>query len=261
MIKNHTHKLAVVLACAIALMGCGAKNSPNTESGSNDLASVGDRGDQTKPQATCNRVTEGDIDVKIMAYADGSGNKNNSLVRLKFLSVPAEFSTGTYDIHMVKWTASPNGAITPTSTESPLYVNSKFELFQGGIFNNASTWGFNSGGSGCSSCLSIDWNNINEVAKDAGISISTSNDFFSKFNLLMDLNDANGDWKVLQIIFKNKGISVKHVNILIPTFDANPEDYEKSHPAVLNNLHPFLSKKGQGFTASQFQSFANTNCF
>jgi hypothetical protein len=249
------------LACLFIFIGCGPSTYSHSTADNKNLSSVGDRGDQTKPQATCNRVTEGDVDIKVMAYTDANGNRNNSFVRLKFLSVPTAFTNSGYDIHIVKWTASPTGVVSPASNEAPLYVNSKFEIQQGAQFNNASNWGFNAGGAGCSTCLSLDWYNFQLLAQQNNVTLNSSQDFFDKFNLLMDLNDPNGDWKVLQVQFKNNGTTVKHVNILIPTFDANPEDYEKTHAAVLNNLHPFISKKGQGFTSSQFQSFANAHCF
>ena len=248
----------LVLIAATALMGCGSR----VTGGSTDMASTNgmpnpaDRGGASgKPVASCNKAVKNDFDVRLMAYTDQNGIRNNSLVRLKFAHVPAEYVGDGYDIQIRKWTASPTGVVRPASNEAPQFVTSRFETKSSGIFNAASNWGYNTS-------LNMDWYNMKLIAAANGTTTYTDpNVFFQNYNLLLDLQDPGGDWKALQVILTYNGAAVKWLDILIPTFDANPADYQANHPAVLTNLHPLFSMLGQGFPASQFQTETNGYCF
>lgn len=241
----------LVLIAATALMGCGSRVS---SSGSTDSASTAASA-SGKPVASCNKVSQNNFDVRLMAYTDANGVTNPSLVRLKFAQVPSEYLNDGYDIEIRKWTASSTGVVRPANSESPQYATSKLEYKSSSIFNSASAWGYNQ-------TLNLDWYNMKLVAAANGTTTYTDpNVFFQKYNLLLDLKDPNGDWKALQIVLTYNGAAVKWVNILIPTFYANPTDYQATHPAVLSNLHPLLSMVGQGFASSQYTTETNSYCF
>lgn len=259
--KLGTQKLQVTLLIALAffaLSGCGAKNSQT--SGSSDQGSLGDRGDTTttKPAAVCNKISSGDVEARLMAYVDANGARNNSLVRLKFVRVPDDYANDGYDILIRKWTASPTGVVRPGAGEEPLYVNTLIEMKTNNSFQAMTGWNYNLK---CDTCPTLEWYNMKLIAQKYNVTANSPNEFFSKFDLLLDLQDAAGDWKALQIIFVNGSTVMKTLNMLIPTFDANPGDYTPNHPPVLNNLHPFISMINQNFPTSQFQTEANGYCF
>jgi hypothetical protein len=254
MTNKHLYTAFLVILAASALMGCGSRNIQN----STDSASTASTDTPTgsKPVASCNKVVQDDFDIRLMAVKDANGAVNNSLVRLKFVKVPDSFMSDGYNIEIRKWTASSTGVITPADTASPEFANVRFDArSSSGIYNSASTWNFNLM---CSTCLNIDWYNLKLlVNKD----YTSANAFFDKYHLLIDLQDSTGDWKALQIVLTLNNAPVKWVDILIPTFDANPADYKLTHPAVLNNKHPFISMLDQGFSSSQFQTQSNSFCF
>jgi hypothetical protein len=194
-----------------------------------------------------------------MAYVDQNGNRNNSLVRLKFLNVPAEYISQQYDIQIRKWTASPSGVVKPSNTETPYYANVRVDRLVNGVYSAASTWNYNKE---CSTCPTLEWYNMNLIAKKQSQTFTDANAFFAEYHLLIDLEDPNGDWKALQVNFVTpQGVTVKTTNILIPAFDANPADYQVDHPPVLSNLHPFKNMLGQGWSASQFETESKAFCF
>lgn len=245
-----------------ALTGCG---SHNTADSSIDLSSTGtpganDRGGNSgKPTATCNKIVQGDLEVRLMAYTDANNIRNNSLIRLKFVHVPDEYISGNYDIQIRKWTASATGVVRPANTEAPFYVNTRIDLKSNGLYQPASTWNYNLA---CDTCPTLQWSNMQLIASaNGGQTFNNANTFFEKFQLLLDLEDSAGDWKALQIIFMNGNVPVKYVNMLIPSFDANPADYKATHPLVLSNLHPLLSMLDQGFPSTQYQTESNSYCF
>lgn len=257
---SHNLKLTLLMVLALTvLVSCGSKKSD----GSVDLSSDDDRGQNplSKPQAYCNKVVDGDLEVRLMAYKDPNGRPNNSLIRMKFVKVPNEYAANNYDIRIRKWTASPTGVIRPSDTEAPLHVNTRIDLKSAGGYEIASGWGYNLD---CASCLLLDWHNMGIIANDHGETYTNANVFFEKYHLLLDLEDAKGDWKGLTIVFTDLGVPVKHVNILIPTFAADPVDYVTNHPPVLNQLHPFYSMRypiDQGWPSTQFETESNGYCF
>ncbi len=248
------------LLCVLTFVACGPKNS-GTDSGSTDSASLGDRNDTTLPQAICNRVTDGNLDLKLMEYKDIGGNKNSSMIRMKLLRVPDEFMSDGWDIHIRKWTASKSGDVKPAINEEPYYPLAKIEYNSGSGYTSISQWEFNGGAEGCASCANIDWTNMKQMAATKGLTYTSANAYFANFTLLIDLEDPNGDWKALQILFRKDGQTQKFANILIPTFEADPADYIKTHPKVLSDIHPFIGMLNKDWDASEFQTMANGNCF
>jgi hypothetical protein len=239
----------------LALSGCGARSTPND---STSLASTSATA-STKPSAKCNQASKDDVQFQLMAYTDQNNNTNNSLVRLKFINVPSDYVAQGYDIQIRKWTASSTGVVSPSNAEAPQYVNTRFDYKSNGVYNVASNWNYNLS---CSTCPALFWSNMLLIAKARGETYTDANTFFSNYTLLLDLNDAAGDWKALQVNFVNSsGVAVRSVNALIPTFDANPADYQANHPAILTALHPFYNMLNQGWTASQFQTQSNSYCF
>ncbi len=250
--KNKTlYTSLLVLIAATALMGCGSRVS---SSGSSDSASTAAAA-SNKPLAVCNKVVKNDFDVRLMAYTDANGVSNGSMVRLKFAHIPTEYVGDGYDIQIRKWTASSTGVVRPADTDTPQYANSKLEYKSSNIYQSASNWGYNT-------TMNVDWYNMKLIAAaNEAITYTDPNTFFQKYNMLVDLQDTTGDWKALQIILTYNGTAVKWVNILIPTFYADPADYQATHPAVLSNLHPLLSMIGQGFASSQYTTETNGYCF
>jgi len=254
--KNNWVQVSLLICFSfLALSGCGAKSTPES---STELAST-TTATSNKPSAQCNRGAKDDVEFRLMAYTDQYNNRNNSMIRLKFVQVPNEYITEGYDIHIRKWTASSTGVVRPADNEAPQYVNVRFDLKANGIYNVASNWSYNQN---CSTCPTLEWTNMELIAKAKGQTFTDANTFFSNYTLLLDLEDSAGDWKALQINFVNSaGVAVRSINTLIPTFDANPADYATNHPTVLQSIHPFMTMLNQGWTSTQFQTGASRYCF
>jgi hypothetical protein len=262
-------KLVKVLLLAslamFSIVGCGSRNTANaggdyssasTSTTTTTLTSSGS-------VAACNRYasSNGDLDYEIEAVTDSLGNRLSSLVRIKFLNVPSQYATQNWDIHIRKWTASSTGVVSPANTEAPEYADVRFDRLSQGIYSSASSWSYNLP---CSTCPTLQWSNMQLIMNAQNQTISTANTFFSQYHLLVDLKDSptNPTWKALQINFVDQnGLVQVTSNVLIPTFDADPSYYQKDHPPVLSNLHPFISKLNQGFTAAQLSTIANGYCF
>ena len=181
------------------------------------------------------------------------------MIRLKFTNVPSEYLSAGWDIHIVKWTASSAGVVRPAANEGKEFVNARFDHKYNGVYNAASNWNYNLA---CDTCPTLEWSNLKLIASSQGQTFNDANTFFNEYHLLLDLQDNSGDWKGLTVMFVNSaGATMRTVDLLIPSFDANPADYQASHPAILANLHPFLSMLNQGWTASQFQTESQAFCF
>jgi hypothetical protein len=251
--NKHLYAALLVVLAASALIGCGSRNTMNTtESASTATAEA----DTNKLTATCNKAVQDDFDIRLMAVKDANGAINKSLVRMKFVKVPDAFMSDGYNIEIRKWSASSTGVITPAETATPEFANVRFDTkSSSGVYSSASTWNFNLM---CSTCLNIDWHNMKLLVNK---SYTSANAFFDKYHLLIDLQDASGDWKALQVVLTQNGVPVKWVDLLIPVFDVNPAEYKNNRPAVLFNKHPFISMLDQGFSSSQFQTQSNGFCF
>lgn len=254
---------ALLMSLAVAaLAGCGSRSTPT---GSTDSSSTNTTSSGTAVQ--CNRITQGDVSFSLMTYKDSQGTVNPSYVRLKFNSVPSDIENDIYEIRFQKWTASSTGVVRPSSSETPRCVPTHIEKKSGLSFISAdSQYIYNAtpnedcSGSGI---YALDWYNLDAVAKKNGDPALAPSVYFNKYTFLLNLNDPNGDWKALQVDFYNRtsGALLKRLQILIPSFEADPAIYQSTKPSVLSSLHPFLGMLNQGWSTSQYQAESNTYCF
>lgn len=256
--------LALTGISLAGLMGCGASSSPGN--GSADFGSNGGTTTTTtsdKPSVFCNQAAKDDVQFSLRIYQDPSGNRNNSFVRLKLQALPVSYVPGQWDIRIKKWTVSPGGTKYPSASDPTQYVDVRFEKKASGVYSPASNWGYNLD---CSACGTLQWDNMLQIAKNNGDSTDsnpiTVSNFFSTYNLLLNLQDTTNTWKALTLEFVDtSGVTQRTLDILIPSFDANPSDYSANHAAILNNLHPFISMLGQNWPSSQFATMSDSYCF
>lgn len=200
-----------------------------------------------------------DFHVRVEAAYDQFGTIQPSYARVTITAAPAGWTTN-YDLQLYRMTASS----TNSMVLDPSALTFQFErtvapsTYQLMNVNN---------GSGQMVAYSYSIINANEITAYANASTgnsyaSASAVFSSGIHFLVNLNDSSGAYQVLRAkLYNTSNNSVyRQVDVLIPTFYANPATYNTTHPAVLQVLHP-LYGMGQGWSESQYQSFTDGLCF
>jgi hypothetical protein len=203
--------------------------------------------------------TSSDFHVRVEAAYDQFGTIQPSYARVTITSAPTNW-TNNYDLQLYRWTASSTG----TTQLDQAALTFQFErtvapkTYQLMTVNNGSNQQV------AYSYSIIDANEITAYANaSTGNSYASASAVFSSgIHFLVNLHDPSGSYQVIQAVLFNKGTRTvyRQVDVLIPTFYANPATYNSTHPAVLQNLHP-LHSMGQGWSESQYQSFTDGLCF
>lgn len=242
--------LVITLGAAAFLTACGSGN--NNQASSTDLSSrlpVTTSSTEAKPLAYCNQATGTEISAKLKVYSDSTNTIRADYVYAQLTALPANFKDDKSYIAMWKWLSNASGYT---------YLDSnalKFMLVDPTNNQPLTKW-----------VTTLRWNDVVTIA--SGMGTTDPKTFFGKVNILVDLNDAQGQYDVLKIthydLATNKAVS--QVDGLLPLFYANPADYAyeangQTRSSVLQGLHPFKNYNNQGYTAAQFASMAQGFCF
>ena len=95
------------------------------------------------------------------------------------------------------------------------------------------------------------------------VNVNSPAEFFANVVLNIDLKDDQGSYKVLEINFKDaSGAITSTTSLLIPRFEANPDEYKASHAnlQLLSDLHPLRSLLGSGFSTSHYLTESQKSC-
>lgn len=204
--------------------------------------------------------TASDFHVRVEAAYDQFGTIQPSYARVTITASPSDWATSNYDLQLYRMTASSSNSLVLDPSALPFQFErtvapSTYQLMS---VNN---------GSGQMVAYSYPIINANEITAYANASTgnsyaSASAVFSSGIHFLVNLNDSSGAYQVLRAkLYTTSGTVYRQVDVLIPTFYANPTTYNTTHPAVLQNMHPLHSMVGQGWTESQYQSFTDGLCF
>lgn len=252
---NKTLQLLALITSAGLLSACGAsKNSSlssQTDLASRTVVSTPVNTTNTasaKPLAYCNESTsvQQSMKVNIMSYIDNN-NIRNDLMNVK-IQIPANFENDQTYIQMWRWQVNSTGNANLDSVPVQIKVVS--------LDTGAEITGFKN---------FIRWSDVSKAASEIGASTGTS--FFKHVRLVVDVRDPNAQFDVLKIVhYKTSDSSmVDQADILMPVFHANPADYAieadgAARPQALLNLHPFITKMNQGWTSSDYSTWANNFC-
>jgi hypothetical protein len=259
--KNST-KLQITLVAIFAftgLMGCGPQKSGMT-SGSDNSASTSNPDLANKTVAELNALgylactrdanNESDLLVRSMLYSDPfSGIVNHRYLRLKFERFPTNF-TGTAAnpaFGVFASTMSSDGAETPAT---PLKFG--FEKH---------TNGFQA--LGPMTYQGASWADMVNIINYYQLGYTAGDTMMNNVTLIVDLAGFETvENLVIKVATYDTGLTlVKQVNLLAPTFLANPNQYNATHPAAANNLHPLRYMTGTTWTQGQYVAQTQQFCF
>lgn len=242
-------KTLFFIALATALTACGSSKSGDGY-GEATLSSTSATS-SSDALAVCSKdgTNLSDFQVAVEQYVDLYGQTRNDMVRLRFIKAPLDWKTNNLDLTIYRWSASPSGAVTTDS--SPLYF--QFERKVSGGFQTLSNTAYRY----------FNWTEIVQMGTYANISTTTPQSFFDTASIVIDIKDPNGAYQALQVVLFQGSSAARRVDVLIPTFQADPAKYnaDPRHPAVLQQLHPLKNLLGQNWSQSQYDQFAKAFCF
>lgn len=246
---NTKQLFTTVLALAsLSLTACGARSGLEGSLDSSSRETSTDTGTAGAANlAVCNQRSGTDMTAKLKVYQSGN-TINNNYIYVRMTNLPTSFKSGSNYIAMWKWLANTSGAT---------YLDSSalnFALIDSTTGKSLTGW-----------VTTLRWSDVKTAA--AGLGITDPQTFFNRVNILVNLNDAAGEYDVLKISNYNASTNQaeSQLDVLIPMFYANPNNYAidngGTRAGVLQNLHPFAAQKAQGWTSAQFQAMSNNYCF
>ena len=251
---NKLMKITFAIGAIWWLTGCGSSQS--TTSGGFDSAST-NPGTQPADTAVATCSTDvahmSDFQVQVMQFPGRS-----DLVRVKIVNTPQDFIASNWEVLMYRWTAAPGGSSSIDSTPLSFQFERKdsYSAFQSLTSGTPYQALYGSQVQGM-----VDY--ANQFKTLPALSSASATAFFQGATFLVDLKDQTGSFQVLRISLKNAGVVVREVDVLIPTFQADPARYnaDSRHPAILQQLHPQKDKLSQSWTQNQYSAFTQSSCF
>lgn len=244
-------KVLLLITSAALISSCGTSKDANSDY---DFSSrIGNSSDplgtidpKNRPLAYCNKSTNSLIEVVTAIYKSGDTILND-FINLKITKVPAYFNQSQNYIQFWKWQANPQGQTDMGSAPLRFQI---VEASTGTPLTNAKT--------------SLYWNDLQGAAQ--AVAAATPADLFSKVRLVVDLQDPYAEYDAIRTVYYNMDNSpVSELDSLIPIFDADPVKYAKepsgaNRATILQDLHPFKSFVGLGWTSTYYQTKANEFC-
>lgn len=233
----------------LALAACGSSKTGDSY-GSADTSSAATPS-SSDALAVCSKDGSAlsDFQVALEQYVDMYGQTRNDMVRLRIVKAPIDWKNSNLDLGIYRWSASPSGAVSTDST--PLYY--QFERKVSGGFQTLTSMAYRY----------FNWGDIVQMGTFANISTTSPQTFFDTATLVVDLKDSTGAYQALQVVLWQGNAAAKKVDILIPTFSADPAKYnaDARHPSILQQLHPLKNLLGQSWSQTQYDQFARAFCF
>ena len=245
---------AALVFTGFLFIGCGSSSTSESGFGSNQSSSTSPSTPEAISQqdlATCSQASSssGDLKVQLMQFVDMYGQPRADYVRLKFSKVPSAWQTNNRDLLIYRWSASPNNSafIDPT----PLRY--QFERSMGSGFQILAPEAYQV----------INWQDIEQYALATQVKANSPQEFITNTSLLVNLRDSSNSFQVLRVVFRENGQEVQKLDLLIPSFAADPARYnaDSRHPTMLQALHPLRDKLGQNWPQATYQEFARSFCF
>lgn len=252
-------KLASLIFMTALLMACGSSKSGGDSYGEADLGSNGGSGgsssNNTDALAVCSKdgTALSDFQVHLQQYVDQYGQARKDIVRLRIVKAPTAWQTSNLDLSVYRWTASPSGAVSADNTP----LNFQFERRAAGGFQMLTNTIYRY----------FNWGDIVQMGKFANITTTSPQSFWDVASIVVDLKDTTNSYQALQVVLWDTSTSpataARRVDVLIPTFQADPAKYnaDSRHPSILQNLHPLKSLVGQNWSQANYDQFARAFCF
>ncbi len=248
--QQNTMKLSLIILAIGFLVACGSSKTADSGFGTVDSSSTSTNTE--KPAvAVCSQDVAGSssMKVRLMQYVDPYGATRSDYVRLQFKVAPSDWASGDLDLLLYRWTASSDNATsldsTPLSYQLEKKVGSGFQLLSNQAYQI------------------MNWTEIQQFALATNVNAASPQDFFQTVTVLVNLKDMTNSYQALRVNLRQNGTVVHKMDVLIPTFQADPAKYnaDTRHPVSLQALHPLKDKLGQSWTQANYFEFARSFCF
>lgn len=259
---NNTMKLTLAIGALWWLTSCGSSKSSGGgfDSASTDGSVIA----SDAAIATCSSdvAALADFQVQVMQYGSETVSNKPDLVRVKIVKAPQEYIAEDWEVLMYRWTVADDGTNQAIDND-PLYFQFErkdtYSTFQQMTSSTApvSYQAFYGG----QVQQMVDY--ANQFTSYSPLSASSATGFFQKATFLVNLRDLKSAYQVIRIVLKKSGTVMREVDVLIPSFQADPALYnaDSRHPTALQQLHPLKSKLGGTWTKDQYSEFARSSCF
>ena len=261
-IANKTLKEKTILIGLVILgsfiMGCGSSKTPlnnNSASNSSRLPDSTLASDLDGPISNCGGAANDSLDLSFQMSTYVVPSTNQVLVdyiRMNFAKVPSKiFNTNTTYIQMFKWLSESTG---------DRVVNDKAIGF---YFQNRQTGKIINPSEPQTRISQAVIKNMMALAQETGAT-NLSVDGFLKQHILI-LTGMSLEYDAISVAVydsSNSSDAIGFQDALIPSFYANPNDYEATHASLdLQELHPNWSYRSSNLTDEQFHANAQAYCY
>ncbi len=243
-------RLALIMMLLALLSACGSKVTPrnaalDSGSGPTNLTTISPTGDG---EAECSMFdsTSTRLGGKVTTYYYNSVLQEDK-VRVRVTSLVEAFDTNAnYYIQAFRWKVV-GGTASLDST--PLQFS-----FEKGTGSTSPI---------SSAMSSISGTTMAQIRTANSLGGSGAVDFFSKTTMVVSGVDYN--WQAMKLVIYDSSTTpakvVGQADFLLPVIQANPNRYEKTHDALLNEMHPFWSQRSQSMSESEWSNRASSFCF
>lgn len=245
MIQNNYFKVSMLLTIGALLSACSGGGG----AGTTDLASRASVTDTSSliNYAQCNSGSSstGALTMRMAVYKE-FGVIRSDLMQVKLTALPSDFATSGAYIKFYRWQANTSGSTYLDNTALNIKIvnpNTGALILANGSY--------------------VRWSDLSTAASGLGYTSPTS--FLTNMIIIADTRDPMAQFDVLMAVVYNADGSKKDtVNALMPLFAADPTVYANDNGgtrnASLQALHPFKDKVGQGWTATDYQTWSNNFC-
>lgn len=244
-------QIGLCMLAIAALVGCGSSKSSDGFGSNDNSSNVVPATTDAISQCSQDVAGNSELKVRIMQFVDQYGQTRPDYVRLQFLKVPSGWQIGNWDMNIKRWAVSPDNKSSMDETALSYQFEKKsstsFSLihpadYQYQVFN---------------------YEEVEEMSAYVGVDPGA---FFNRYSVLVNLKGDASSFQALRVQFSKGGAAGQvetYVDVLIPTFQADPAKYnaDSRHPYTLQILHPLKDKLGQSWTQSQYYDFTRGFCF
>jgi hypothetical protein len=244
--KKEIQILTLAILAFVALSGCGAQkfqtNNGGIITGNTNLSSTSPNAAAAKCSHDVDNLS--DLSIRLKVFEDPSSGVRNDLIRVKFDRFPTYFTNDSDAIQL--WTRTVDSAGNWGPWHKVAFYVERYN--SSGILRTPYKY------------TDITWGQLKQIADYFGMGTSLSApEMFGSVVLLAQLDDASVS-KVLDVKIY-AGSNSPDTLALIPQFAANPKEYAKNHPSVLQALHPLQALASANYTEEQYAYEANQFCF
>lgn len=209
----------LVLNIGLFLSSCG--QSKTTQSPLAD-GSMEASGVTAKCSVDLNRNSE--LGMKLQQLEDGNLSLRPDLIRIKLIRFPSGFAIHNQN-PLQFWSRTVTSAGTWSTWSKPRFY---FEYRDAqGIIRRTNQ-----------SYESVSWSDLKQVGLAVGQNIQSPIDFFSRFNLVVQILNPSQRQTLTLALYQNNSQITHEVTALVPGFEINPQAFASTHSSLLSYWHP-----------------------